>query len=169
MSDNKNNPQNDTKSDLETRLADAKATAESLLNKRKAVVVSEENVVDVATTRSGVDIVLWLIAIFALISSTLISTYLPRYWAPATESITQLLITAGLVLLAVICLAFTHQGRAFKVLLKDAGIELRRVTWPTKNETFKYTWQVIVVMIIVGFIVWLLDNLFNYLLGFILH
>ncbi|MBE9579342.1 MULTISPECIES: preprotein translocase subunit SecE [Moraxella] len=169
MSDNKNNPQNDTKSDLETRLADAKATAESLLNKRKAVVVSEENVVDVATTRSGVDIVLWLIAISALISSTLISTYLPRYWAPATESITQLLITAGLVLLAVICLAFTHQGRAFKVLLKDAGIELRRVTWPTKNETFKYTWQVIVVMIIVGFIVWLLDNLFNYLLGFILH
>ncbi|MDO5050841.1 MAG: preprotein translocase subunit SecE [Moraxella equi] len=169
MSDNKNNPQNDTKSDLETRLADAKAAAESLLNKRKAVVVSEENVVDVATTRSGVDIVLWLIAIVALISSTLISTYLPRYWAPATESITQLLITAGLVLLAVICLAFTHQGRAFKVLLKDADIELRRVTWPTKNETFKYTWQVIVVMIIVGFIVWLLDNLFNYLLGFILH
>lgn len=169
MSDNKNNPQNDTKSDFETRLADAKATAESLLNKRKAVVVSEENVVDVATTRSGLDIVLWLIAIVALISSTLISTYLPRYWAPATESITQLLITAGLVLLAVICLAFTHQGRAFKVLLKDAGIELRRVTWPTKNETFKYTWQVIVVMIIVGFIVWLLDNLFNYLLGFILH
>lgn len=150
-------------------MADAKATAESLLNKRKAVVVSEENVVDVATTRSGVDIVLWLIAIVALISSTLISTYLPRYWAPATESITQLLITAGLVLLAVICLAFTHQGRAFNVLLKDAGIELRRVTWPTKNETFKYTWQVIVVMIIVGFIVWLLDNLFNYLLGFILH
>lgn len=169
MSDNKNNLQNDTKSDLETRLADAKATAESLLNKSKAVVVSEENVVDVATTRSGVDIMLWLIAILALISSTLISTYLPRYWAPATESITQLLITVGLVLLAVICLAFTHQGRAFKVLLKDAGIELRRVTWPTKNETFKYTWQVIVVMIIVGIIVWLLDNLFNYLLGFILH
>ena len=83
MSDNKNNSQqNDTKGDLETRLADAKATAKSLLNKRKAVVVSEENVVDVATTRSGVDIALWLIAILALISSTLISTYLPRYWAP---------------------------------------------------------------------------------------
>lgn len=170
MSDNKNNSQqNDTKGDLETRLADAKATAKSLLNKRKAVVVSEENVVDVATTRSGVDIALWLIAILALISSTLISTYLPRYWAPATSSINQLIIIATLVILAVICLAFTHQGQAFKVLLKDAGIELRRVTWPTKNETFKYTWQVIVVMIIVGLIVWLLDNLFNYLLGFILH
>lgn len=169
MSDNKNHPKEASKDSLETKLAEAKATAQGLLNQRKAVVVSEENVVDVATTRSGVDIVLWLIAILALISSTLISTYLPRYWAPATETMTQLLITAGLVILAVICLAFTHQGRAFKVLLKDAGIELRRVTWPTKNETFKYTWQVIVVMIIVGFIVWLLDNLFNYLLGFILH
>lgn len=169
MSDNKNHPKEASKDSLETKLAEAKVTAQGLLNQRKAVVVSEENVVDVATTRSGVDIVLWLIAILALISSTLISTYLPRYWAPATETMTQLLITAGLVILAVICLAFTHQGRAFKVLLKDAGIELRRVTWPTKNETFKYTWQVIVVMIIVGFIVWLLDNLFNYLLGFILH
>lgn len=169
MSDNKKNPNEAPKDSLETRLADAKATAESLMNKRKPVVVSQENVVDVATTRSGLDIVLWLIAILALISSTLISTYLPRYWAPATETMTQLLITAGLVILAVISLAFTHQGRAFKVLLKDAGIELRRVTWPTKNETFKYTWQVLVVMIIVGFIVWLLDNFFNYLLGFILH
>lgn len=165
MSDNKNNSNND----LEQKLAVAKATAESMLNKKKAVVVSEENVVDVATTRSGMDVVLWLIAIVALIGSTLVSTYLPRYWAPATSTVNQLLITGGLIILAVICLAFTHQGRAFKVLLKDAGIELRRVTWPTKNETVKYTWQVIVVMIIVGFIVWLLDNLFNYLLGFILH
>lgn len=165
MSDNKTNPKND----LENRLADAKATAENMLNQKKAVVVSKENVVDVATTRSGVDVVLWLIAITALISSTLISTYLPRYWAPATSEINQLMITAGLVMLAVICLAFTHQGHAFKVLLKDAGIELRRVTWPTKNETVKYTWQVIVVMIIVGFIVWLLDNFFNYLLGFVLY
>lgn len=165
MSDNKNN----TNNDLEQKLAVTKATAESMLNKKKAVVVSEENVVDVATTRSGVDVVLWFVAIIALISSTLVSTYLPRYWAPATSTVNQLLITGGLIILAVICLAFTHQGRAFKVLLKDAGIELRRVTWPTKNETVKYTWQVIVVMIIAGIIVWLLDNLFNYLLGFILH
>lgn len=164
MSDNKNNPKND----LENRLADAKATAQQMLDKRKAVVVSEENMVEVAKTRSPKDMVLWLLAILALISSTLISQYLPKYWAPANDTMTQLAITAGLVVFAVICLAFTNQGRAFKVLLKDAGIELRRVTWPSKDETVKYTWQVIVVMIIFGVLIWLFDILLNSLFGLIL-
>lgn len=129
MSDNKP-PKQDS---LETKLADAKALAQEMLDKRQPVVVSEENVVEVAKTRSVKDMVLWLFAIIALISSTLVSQYLPKYWAPASDEITQFLITVGLVVFALICLAFTHQGRAFKTLLKDAGIELRRVTWPTKE------------------------------------
>ncbi|MDO4896540.1 MAG: preprotein translocase subunit SecE [Moraxella sp.] len=165
MSDNKT-PQQDN---LETKLADAKAVAQSMLEKRQAVVVSEENIVEVAKTRSVKGMILWLIAIVALISSTLITQYLPKYWAPANDVITQAVITVALVLLALVCLAFTSQGRAFKTLLKDAGIELHRVTWPTKDETFRYTWQVIVMMIIVGIFIWLVDTFFNYLLGFILH
>lgn len=165
MSDNKDNQ----KDSLENKLSDAKALAKSMLDKHKAVVVSEENVVEVAKTRSTKDFVLWLVAIVALISSTLISQYLPKYWAPASNTLTQFAITVALVVLALACLAFTHQGSAFKTLLKDAGIELRRVTWPGKDETFRYTWQVILVMIIVGIFIWLVDNLFNYLLGFILH
>ncbi|TWV81266.1 preprotein translocase subunit SecE [Moraxella sp. VT-16-12] len=165
MSDNKT-PKQDS---LETKLADAKAVAQDMLNKRQAVVVSEENVVEVAKTRSVKDMVLWFLAIVALISSTLISQYLPKYWAPASNEITQFAITVGLAVFALLCLVFTHQGRAFKTLLKDAGIELRRVTWPTKEETFRYTWQVLVVMVIVGFFIWVIDTFFNYILGFILN
>ncbi len=161
MSDNKDN--------LEKKLAEAKNIANEMLKKRQPVVISEENVVDVAKTRSAKDIVLWLIAVVALVSSTLISQYLPKYWAPASETMTQIAITAALIVLAVICLAFTHQGRAFKTLLKDAGIELRRVTWPTKDETIRYTWQVIVMMIVVGIFIWLVDNGFNYVLGLFLQ
>lgn len=161
MSDNKDN--------LENKLADAKALAQDLLNKRKAVVVSEENVVEVAKTRSIKDMILWLIAILALISSTLISQYLPKYWLPVSNPWTQIAITLLLVVLAGVCLTFTHQGRAFRVLLKDAGIELRRVTWPGKDETIRYTWQVIVVMVIVGIFIWLIDTLFNQLFGLILN
>ncbi|OOR93492.1 preprotein translocase subunit SecE [Moraxella caviae] len=154
-------------SDNKTRLDTQTDTATP--SSKQPVTVSKENIVDVATTRSAKDMILWLLAIVALIASTLVSQYLPRYWAQANDVWTQLGITVALVVFAIVCLALTNQGRAFKVLLKDAGIELRRVTWPTKNETIRYTWQVIVVMIIVGFIVWLLDNAFNYLLGFILH
>ncbi len=135
---------------------------------KKAIIVSKESVVEVAKTRSTKDIILWLIAIAAMIAATLVSEYLPRYWEPANNVWVQLGITAALVVFGFICLAFTNQGSAFKTLLKDAGIELRRVTWPTKNETVKYTWQVILVMIIVGILVWILDMLFTKLISYII-
>lgn len=137
------------------------------VDQKQPITISKETVVEVATRRSGKDFFLWILAIAALIASTLVSQYLPRYWAQANDVWTQIGITVALVVFAFICLAFTNQGSAFKILLKDAGIELRRVTWPSKDETIRYTWQVILMMIIIGFIIWVLDNIFNYLIGLI--
>ncbi|WFF38881.1 preprotein translocase subunit SecE [Moraxella nasibovis] len=136
---------------------------------KKSVTVSKENVVEVAKTRSAKDYLLWLLAIAALIAATLVPQYLPRYWATANDVWVQLATTIGLVIFAIICLALTNQGRAFKTLLKDAGIELRRVTWPSKDETIRYTWQTILMMIIFGVVIWLLDNIFNKIIGFVLN
>ena len=132
------------------------------------ITVAKESVVEVAKKHSAKDFLLWLIAIIAMISATLVSQYLPRYWAPANNVWTQIAITVSLVVFGFICLAFTNQGSAFKTLLKDAGIELRRVTWPTKDETARYTWQVILIMIIFGIIIWLLDMFFIYIVGLII-
>ena len=156
MSDNKDN--------LDTKLSDAKAVAGSLLNKRKKP-VNDPTAVEVAKTGSAKDIILWLLAAVALISATLVNQYLPGYWQPANDIWVRIGLIVGLVIVALICLALTNQGKAFKILLRDAGTELRRVTWPSKDETFTYTWQVIVVIAIVGFIVWLLDNFFNWFVG----
>ncbi len=132
------------------------------------VVISKESVVDVAKKRSALDIVLWLIAVACVIAATLAPEYLPGMWAPANDTWVLIGVTLGLIVVALVCIALTHQGRAFKTLLKDAGIELRRITWPTKNETVTYTWQVIVVTVIAGILIWLLDNFFNYVVGLIL-
>lgn len=132
------------------------------------VVISKQSVVDVAKTRSALDVVLWLVAIFCVVSATLVPEYLPGYWAKASDTWVLVGITVALVVAALVCIALTHQGRAFKTLLKDAGIELRRIAWPSKDETVTYTWQVIVVTVIAGFLIWLLDNFFNYVIGIIL-
>ena len=73
------------------------------------ITVAKESVVEVAKKHSAKDFLLWLIAIIAMISATLVSQYLPRYWAPANNVWTQIAITVSLVVFGFICLAFTNQ------------------------------------------------------------
>ena len=108
---------------------------------------------------------LWGIALASLIGATLVNYKLPGIWQPANDLWTRIGIIAALIVLAIICLALTNQGRSFKILLKDASVELRRVTWPSKNETIQYTWQSLLVIAIVAFIVWILDNFFTWMVG----
>ena len=151
---------------LETKLSDAKAVAGGMLSKDKHVSANNQTTaVEVAKTGSVKDVVLWLLAAVILIGATLVNQYLPGYWQPANDVWMRIGIIAALVIIAFVCLALTNQGRAFKILLKDAAVELRRVTWPGKDETFQYTWQVLVVIAIVGFFIWLLDNFFNWFVG----
>lgn len=150
---------------LETKLSDDKAVSGGMLSKNKHVSVGNTSAVEVAKTGSIKDLMLWLLAAVLLIGATLVNQYLPGYWQPANDIWVRIGIIVALIVGAVVCLALTHQGHAFKILLKDAGVELRRVTWPSKDETFQYTWQVIVVIAIVGFFIWLLDNFFNWFVG----
>ncbi len=55
----------------------------------------------------------------------------------------------------------THQGKGFVRLLKDSRIELRRVTWPTKQETVTTSWHVLIVVVVTSIVLWC----FDYLLG----
>lgn len=136
-------------------------------NKPDAVLIPKESVVEVAKRHSGKDIALWGVAVLCLIGATLVSE-LAAYWAPANSVWVRVGISVALIVTALACLAFTHQGGAFKTLIKDAGVELRRITWPSKEETATYTWQVIVVTVIAGILIWLLDNFFNAVVGFVL-
>lgn len=150
---------------LDSKLSDAKATAGGMLSKSNHVSANNTSAVEVAKTGSAKDMVLWLLAIVALISATFANQYLPGYWQAANDVWVRIGIIVALAVFALVCLALTHQGRAFKILLRDAGVELRRVTWPSKDETFQYTWQVLVVIAIVGFFIWLLDNFFVWFVG----
>lgn len=128
----------------------------------------EATTIEVAKRHSTKDIVLWLFAIVALIFATLVNQYLPAYWQPASDVWVRVGIITGLVVSAFIALALTNQGSAFKILLVDARIELSRVTWPSKQETLHYTWQVLVMTAILAVLVWLLDSLFNEIVKFVI-
>ncbi len=50
---------------------------------------------------------------------------------------------------------------------KGVGAELKKVAWPTKKETYKYTLVVIVVCAAFAILFWLLDTIFLALLNLI--
>lgn len=60
---------------------------------------------------------------------------------------------------AVACAAFftTRQGAQLWAFIREARVEVRKVVWPSRQETTQTTLIVIVMVFIVGIILWLLD------------
>ena len=129
-----------------------------------AAIPQDINPAEVVKNGSMLDLVFWLIALALLIGATLINQYLPAYWAPANNVWVRIGAIALSIVVAMGLLYATHQGKAFATLLKDARLELRRVTWPTKPETISTTWQVLAVVVIMSLILWGFDNLFGWLI-----
>ena len=52
--------------------------------------------------------------------------------------------------------------------IKASIEQMKKVTWPTKKETMRYTWLVIALSLAIAAFLGLLDFIFNYALGFII-
>ena len=133
-----------------------------------APIPQRNNAVEVVGSGSPLDVVLWLIAIALLIGSALVNQHLPAYWAPANDIWVRVGVILACVVIALGLLYATHQGRGFVRLLQDARIELRRVTWPTKQETLTTSWQVLVVVIVAAILLWCFDFGFNWFVKLII-
>jgi len=79
--------------------------------------------------------------------------------------------TIGLLLAGVVAgwiAAQTEKGRNFINLCLEARVEIRKVVWPTRQETTQTTIVVLIVIMIVAIILFGLDGLLNWIIsGFI--
>ena len=119
--------------------------------------IPQRNNAEVVSSGSPLDAVLWLVAIALLIGSALVNQHLPAYGAPANDIWVRVGVIFACIVVALGLLYATHQGKGFVRLLQDARIELRRVTWPTKQETITTSWQVLLVVIIASLVLWCFD------------
>ena len=77
----------------------------------------------------------------------------------------------ALIAVAIVAIAIalqTTQGRGFWELLKGARVEIRKVVWPTRQETMQTTMIVLGVVVLAGLILWGLDTLFGWLFKLIM-
>jgi preprotein translocase subunit SecE len=80
------------------------------------------------------------------------------YFADAMQVLRVLGLLAALVA-AVFVASQTTLGRSTRFFLKESSIELRKVVWPTREETIRTTGVIIVVVIIISLILGLIDLL----------
>ena len=80
----------------------------------------------------------------------------------------RVLALLALALIAGWIASLTEKGSSFLTLVKGSRIEIRKVVWPTRQETTQTTMIVFVFVIITGLILWGLDSVLGWLASLIL-
>jgi len=112
------------------------------------------------STINKLDITKWL-AITILFAVMLVLNYHFAKIALPLRLIGWIVVFSGLLALA----AWTTQGRIALEFLSEAKMELRKVVWPTSQETVQTTGFIIVMVVIFGLIMWGFDTLLLFLIG----
>ena len=127
----------------------------------EAPIPQRNNSAEIVSSSSPIDYILWIISIILFIAAMLTNQHLPGYWAPANDVWVRVGVILACIVAALGLLYATHQGKGFIRLLQDSRIELRRVVWPTKQETLTTSWHVLVVVLVASVLLWC----FDYILG----
>jgi preprotein translocase subunit SecE len=75
---------------------------------------------------------------------------------------TKVLVTLVVFAVAVMVFVKSNQGDRFVHFLKETRIELRKVVWPTREETIKTTGIIMVAVVIVAIFLWIVDAFFTW-------
>ena len=74
----------------------------------------------------------------------------------------------GMIAVLILSSFIAYQSDFGKIVysyVTDSKVELKKVTWPTKQETTQTTLGVIFVVIVVGILLWLFDMLLGWAIG----
>ena len=97
------------------------------------------------------------IAKFTLAVLVLLGGFVGYYWFNDLASWQRLLILLGGMLLAGAIGYFTRAGTALRDFLVESNFELRKVVWPTRQETIQTTLVIMVVVVILSILLGLID------------
>ena len=104
------------------------------------------------TQQGTVDIFKFLVAL-GVLTISLVGFY---YYAEAPKVFRVLGILAGITVSLVI-VSQTLKGRQAIDFVREAQVEVRKIVWPTRQETSQTTLFVIIVVIIFAILLWVLD------------
>ena len=81
------------------------------------------------------------------------------YYYEAESQLYRVLGVVFAVMVAIAISSTTRLGQGLIGFAREARMEVRKVVWPTRQETVQTTFMVIVAVIIIGIFLWLIDML----------
>lgn len=107
-------------------------------------------------TTQVADVVKYVVAVL-LVAAGVVGFYWFAAWATPLRA---LLPLAG-ALAAIGVFAMTPKGRAAREYIAESRFELRKVIWPTRQETIRTTIMVVIVVILVSILIGIIDFLLS--------
>jgi preprotein translocase subunit SecE len=101
---------------------------------------------------SSFDVVKFLIALSVVVVS-LIGFY---YYADASKLFRVLGVLTGVGISGLV-VASTSKGKNTIAFIREAQLEVRKIVWPTRQETLQTTLFVMIVVIVFAILLWVLD------------
>ena len=109
---------------------------------------------EIETQSSPFDIVLLVLSLGLLVGAIFGFYYFEAY--PDWQRWAGVIVAAAL---AIVIALQTHMGKSAAAFIRGSQIELRKVVWPTKQETTQTTIAIMIVVLILGLMLWGLDSL----------
>ena len=102
---------------------------------------------------SGLDIIKLSLAVLFIVGGLFGFYYFSGQWSTPVRAIGLIGAFAAAILVGI----STHTGRNLREYIAESHFELRKVVWPTRDETLRTTGVIIVVVIIISLILGLID------------
>lgn len=117
----------------------------------------------VETTTSRFDTAKWVVVAVLVAAAVVGNSYF------ADQSLLyRVLGIVALALVAAMVALQTAKGASLWALVKGARTEIRKVVWPTRQETVQTTMIVVAFVIVVALILWGLDSLLGWLVSLVI-
>lgn len=118
------------------------------------------------SSSKALDIFLWILIAIAIAVAVVGNYYFSQ---PATLQplYIRISLVLGCIAVALVCGLLTSSGKKLLKFAKESRGELRRVTWPTREETVKSTVGVAIVVFIIAMFLWVSDIVIGFIVNLI--
>ena len=113
---------------------------------------------------SRFDVVKWLV-----VAALVLVAVVGNQYCSAEPILYRVIALLALAVIAAFVALQTSKGRSFFILLKEARVEIRKVVWPTRQETTQTTLIVVAVVLVMALLLWGLDSLLGWLVSMIVR